>query len=45
MKAFDFMMQKHTKCIALLASLLLLSVGLNYIFIGIAGGSSFKQTQ
>ena len=39
------MMQKYTKCIALLASLLLLSAGLNYIFIGIAGGRAFKQTQ
>jgi hypothetical protein len=39
------MMQKSTKCIALLASLLLLSAGLNYIFIGIAGGRAIKQTQ
>src|SRR6478735_1234943 len=40
-----FMMQKSTKCIALLASLLLLSAGLNYIFVGIAGGRANKQTQ
>jgi hypothetical protein len=39
------MMQKSTKCIALLASLLLLSAGLNYIFVGIAGGRANKQTQ
>jgi hypothetical protein len=39
------MMQKCTKCIALLASLLLLSAGLNYIFVGIAGGRANKQTQ
>jgi len=40
-----FMMQKSTKCIALLASLLSLSAGLNYIFVGIAGGRANKQTQ
>ena len=39
------MMQKCTKCIALLASLLLLSAGLNYIFVEIAGGRANKQTQ
>ena len=37
------MMQKSTKCIALLASLLLLSAGLNYIFVGIAGGRATSK--
>ena len=39
------MMQKYTKCIALLASLLLLSAGVNYIFIGTDGGRVIKQAQ
>ncbi|MGH6824982.1 hypothetical protein [Methyloceanibacter sp.] len=39
------MMQKYIKCMALLASLILLSAGLNYIFIGTAGGRVMKQTQ
>ena len=39
------MMQKRTRCIVLLASLLLLAAGLNYIFVGIAGGRAIKQTQ
>jgi hypothetical protein len=39
------MMQKYTKCTALLVSLLLLSAGVNYVFIGTAGGRVIKQTQ
>ena len=38
-------MKKSTKCTALLASLLLLSAGVNSIFIGTAGGRMTKQTQ
>jgi hypothetical protein len=34
-----FMTKKSMKCLALLASLTLLSAGMNYIFIGTAGGS------
>ena len=39
------MMKKFAKCTVLLASLLLLSAGVNYIFIGTAGGRVIKQTQ
>ena len=39
------MMQKYTKCAALLVSLLLISAGVNYVFIGTAGGRVIKQTQ
>ena len=39
------MMKKSMKCTALLASLTLLSAGVNYIFIGTAGGGVIKQTQ
>ena len=39
------MMQKRTKIIVLLASLLLLAAGLNYIFVGIAGSRPIKQTE
>ena len=39
------MMKKSTKCTALLASLILLSAGVNYIFIGTAGGRVTTQTQ
>ena len=38
-------MTKSTKCMALLASLLLFSAGVNSIFIGTAAGSLAKQTQ
>jgi hypothetical protein len=38
-------MKKSTKCAALLASLLLLSAGVNSIFIVTAGGRVTKQTQ
>ena len=39
------MMRKYTKCAALLVSLLLISAGVNYVFIGTAGGRVMKQTQ
>ncbi len=39
------MMQKYTKCTALLVSLLLISAGVNYVFIGTPGGTVIKQTQ
>ena len=38
-------MNKFKRCAALLGSLLLLSAGVNYIFIGIPGGMVIKQTQ
>jgi hypothetical protein len=38
-------MKKSTKCTALLASLLLLSAGVNSIFIVTAGGPMAKQAQ
>jgi hypothetical protein len=38
-------MKKSTKCTALLASLALLSAGVNSIFIATAGGSLTKQAQ
>ena len=38
-------MKKSTRCTVLLASLLLLSAGVNYIFIGTAGGRMTRQTQ
>ena len=38
-------MKKFKRCTALLGSLLLLSAGVNYIFIGIPGGMVIKQTQ
>ena len=38
-------MKKSTKCTALLASLALLSAGVNSIFIATAGGSLTKQSQ
>jgi hypothetical protein len=38
-------MKQSTKCMALLASLLLFSAGVNSIFIATAGGSMAKQTQ
>jgi hypothetical protein len=38
-------MKKFTTCTALLGSLLLLSAGVNYIFIGTAGGRLTKQTE
>jgi hypothetical protein len=39
-------MTKNAKCLTLLASLLVLSVGVNFIFIGIDGGSnSHMQAQ
>ena len=37
--------QKSTKCAALLASLILLSAGVNYIFIGTTGGRVTSQPQ
>jgi hypothetical protein len=39
------MMQKGTKSIVLLVSLLLLAAALNYIFVGIAGSKAIQQTQ
>jgi hypothetical protein len=38
-------MKKSTKCTALLASLVLLSAGVNSIFIATAGGSPSTQPQ
>jgi hypothetical protein len=39
------MTKKSAKCTVLLASLLLLSVGVNYVFIGTAGGRMVRQAQ
>jgi hypothetical protein len=38
-------MKKSTKCTALLTSLLLLSAGVNAIFVGTIGGRASKQAQ
>ncbi len=38
-------MKKSTKCTALLTSLILLSAGVNAIFIGTHGGRATKQAQ
>lgn len=39
------MMKKSTKCTILLTSLILLSAGVNAIFIGTDGGRAAKQAQ
>lgn len=38
-------MKKSANCTALLVSLILLSAGVNYIFIGTTGGRVIKQPQ